>query len=82
MISSSPTAKTTLEQSTSIQSGIGCIVEYNLNSMVDNITVTGNDYVKSDGSTPFKKLFPLSSIIKPFRPVGAGVKYEIGRAHV
>ena len=39
--------------------------------------VTGADIVKPDGSKPFKKLFPVDSIIKANRPIGAGVKYGI-----
>lgn len=73
----SAAAKTKLEQSTSINLNIGCTIEYNMNSLVDNITVTGSDIVKPDGSKPFKKLFPVDSIIKANRPVGAGVKYGI-----
>lgn len=73
----SAAAKTKLEQSTSINLNIGCTIEYNMNSLVDNITVTGSDIVKPDGSKPFKKLFPVDSIIKANRPLGAGVKYGI-----
>jgi hypothetical protein len=73
----SPAAKTKLEQSTSINLNIGCTVEYNMNRLVDNITVTGADIVKPDGSKPFKKLFPVDSVIKANRPNGAGVKYGI-----
>jgi hypothetical protein len=73
----SPAAKTKLEQSTSINLNIGCTIEYNMNRLVDNITVTGADIVKPDNSKPFKKLFPVDSIIKANRPIGAGVKYGI-----
>lgn len=75
---SSPTVKTLIEQNTTIQTNIGCTIEYNMNSMVDNITVVGTDYVRSsDNAKPYKKLFPASSVIKSFRPVGAGVKYAV-----
>ena len=74
---SSPTVKTLIEQNTTIQTNIGCTIEYNMNSMVDNITVVGTDYVRADGAKPYQKLFPASSVIKAFRPVGAGVKYGI-----
>jgi hypothetical protein len=74
---SSPTVKTLLEQNTTIQTNIGCTIEYNMNSMVDNITVTGTDYVRTDGAKPYQKLFPASSVVKPFRPLGAGVKYGV-----
>lgn len=74
-------ASTALEQSTSVTYKSACFFEYNMNSMVDNITVTGAEVTKVDAAgnvyTPFKKLFPLDSIVKPFRPVGAGIKYAI-----
>lgn len=73
----SGSAKTALEQNTSINLNIGCTFEYNMNSMVDNIVVTGADITAADGSKPFKKLFPIDSVIKPARPLGAGVKYGI-----
>ena len=71
------TAKDILDQSVTIRDGIGCTIEHNMNSLVDNITVTGAEYTAADGSKPFKKLFPIDSILKAFRPVGAGVKYAI-----
>jgi len=81
MIPLTTTAKDTLEQNTSVTVGTKVMFEYNMNSMVDNITVTGADVTKTDAAgnsyTPFKKLFPVDSIIKPFRPVGAGLKYAI-----
>jgi len=74
-------ANTLLEQGTSITYKSKCLFEYNMNSMVDNITVTGAQVTKTDaaGNTyqPFKKLFPVDSIVKPFRPNGAGIKYAI-----
>ena len=36
-----PTVKNIVEQNTTIESNVGCTIEYNMNSMVDNITVTG-----------------------------------------
>jgi len=75
------TAKNTIEQNTSVTYGSSLVFEYSMNAMVDNITVTGADVTKTDASgatyTPFKKLFPVDSIIKPFRPQGAGLKYAI-----
>ena len=72
-----PAVKNIVEQNTTIESNVGCTIEYNMNSMVDNITVTGTEYTRADGSKPYKKLFPASSVIKAFRPVGAGVKYGV-----
>jgi hypothetical protein len=81
MIPSTTTAKNALEQNTSVTLGSVIIFEYNMNSMIDGITVTGAEINRTDSSgavyTPFKKLFPVDSIIKPFRPVGAGLKYAI-----
>ena len=77
MATASTTAKNYLEQNTTISDGIGCTIEHNMNSLVDNITITGADYQAADGSFPFKKLFPINSVLKAFRPVGAGVKYGI-----
>lgn len=81
MIPLTTTAKNTIEQNTSVTYGSRLTFEYNMNSMVDNITVTGADITKTDAAgasyTPFKKLFPVDSIIKPFRPLGAGLKYAI-----
>ena len=73
----SPEAKTKLDQNTNVNLNIGCTFEYNMNSLVDNITVAGADITRPDGSKPFKKLFPVDSIIKANRPIGAGVKYGI-----
>ncbi len=100
MISSSQTLKDLIYNSTSLRIGSGCYIEYNMNSMLDNISVTSgisdsqytSQIIKSYTSgpltltepgwptsrpNPFKKLFPLDSIIKPFRPTNPGVKYLI-----
>ena len=81
MIPLTTTAKNAIEQNTSVTYGTSLIFEYSMNSMVDGITVTGATITKTDSSgasyTPFKKLFPVDSIVKPFRPIGAGLKYAI-----
>jgi len=63
-----------------IKMDAGCLVEYNMN-MLTNLTdanVTGPAYKTFDGGRqPFKKLFPLDTIIQSFRPKGAGIKYAI-----
>lgn len=76
-------------QNTAVKTGIGCTIEYNMNSMVEGIsaTTTSTDatYISgistADGTVlkinPFKKLFPVDSVIKPFRPQYPGVKYYI-----
>lgn len=73
-----------------IESEAGCTIEYNMNSMIDGITVSNlatdadKEYIDgiSDWPTnkgnPFKKLFPVDAIIKPFRPTESGIKYYIG----
>lgn len=100
MIASSQTLKDLLYNSTSLRIGSGCYIEYNMNSMLDNISVTStisdsqytSQIIKSvtagpleiteeawptSRPNPFKKLFPLDSIIKPFRPTNPGIKYLI-----
>ena len=100
MISSSQTLKDLIYNSTSLRIGSGCYIEYNMNSMLDNISVTSgisdSQYTSqiiryytagplmltepgwpTSRPNPFKKLFPLDSIIKPFRPTNPGVKYLI-----
>ena len=72
---------------TSITTGIGATIEYNMNSLIDGIAATtastDTDYQNgiTNGATlnvnPFKKLFPIDSVIKPFRPLYSGVKYFI-----
>jgi hypothetical protein len=74
---SSPAVKTLIEENTTIQTNVGCTIEYNMNSMVDNISVVGTDYVRADGAKPYQKLFPASSVVKAFRPLGAGIKYGV-----
>lgn len=84
---------TTLENvfynNTTIETKLGCHIEYNMNSMLDSISVTttstDSDYISQVNNTsndvlrinPFKKLFPVDSIVKPFRPSAAGIKYYI-----
>lgn len=74
------TVSTLVKSSNSIKIDSGCYVEYNINSMVNftsaSIVSTTAEYT-ADGRNPFKKLFPLDSIVKPFRPNAAGVKYYI-----
>ena len=72
---------------TTIKTDVGCTVEYNMNSMIDGITVTSAtaDTTYSSGITdwpdgkanPFKKLFPVDSIVRSFRPIYPGAKYFI-----
>ena len=81
MISASAAAKTVLEQDTTLVINTGCTLEYNMNSLVDGITLTGADINRTDSAgnayQPFKKLFPIDTIVKPSRPLGAGIKYAI-----
>ena len=74
---------------TTVRTDVGCTIEYNMNSMIDGIaastTATDTNYISgitsAAGTTirlnPFKKLFPVDSVIKPFRPSGPGIKYFI-----
>lgn len=77
MISALESTKTNISQSASVKLKSGCTFEYNMNRLVDNIVVTGAEYTAADGSKPFKKLFPIDSVIKPNRPLSAGIKYAV-----
>jgi hypothetical protein len=66
---------------TSVTTNIGCTIEYNMNSMIDGVaaitTSTDADYIAGVDTAagtvlkanPYKKLFPIDSVIKPFRPI-------------
>lgn len=81
MISATNNVKKILYSNNTVRIGTGCLLEYNMNNMIDNITVEYNSsliYPSADGINVYKKLFPVDSIVKPFRPVNSGVKYYIG----
>jgi len=73
--------KDIFEKNTSISMNVGATLDINLNTMIDwdkvTTPVTGNADTVIDNKTPFKKLFPIDTIIKPNRPLLAGVKYAI-----
>lgn len=83
MLTHSNDLKNLLYQNSSIKIGSECTIEYNMNSLLDNIVVTYDSAIESSYArykekiNVFKKLFPVDSIIKPFRPVNSGVKYYI-----
>ena len=81
MITASTALKTLLEQQSTIIINSGCTVEYNMNTLVDNIVVSGADISRTDSAGnvyyPFKKLFPVDTVVKQNRPLGAGIKYAI-----
>ena len=87
MITASNALKDILKQSVSLKTSTQATIEYNMNSLIDNITVTSTktdtEYINKitawpDGKpNPFKKLFPMDSVIKPFRPLSSGIKYFI-----
>ena len=76
-----PKVKDIFEKNTSISMNVGATLGINLNTMIDwdKVTnpVTGNADTVINGRTPFKKLFPIDTVIKPNRPLLAGVKYAI-----
>ena len=69
------------EKNTSISMNVGATIDINLNTMIDwdkvTAPVTGNADTVISGRTPFKKLFPIDTVIKPNRPLLAGVRYAI-----
>lgn len=89
MITASNPLKDIFYNNTSVTIDSGCTIEYNMNTMIDAVAsatpYTDAQYIAGitpwDGfairSNPFKKLFPVDSVIKPFRPTGPGIKYFI-----
>jgi hypothetical protein len=71
--------KDLLNKNTSISMDVGVTMDINVNSMVSftPTSITGTEYQTINGRQPFKKLFPLDTIIKPSRPQLAGIKYGI-----
>jgi len=68
------------DQSTSINIGLGATLDINCNTLVsfsENDFTGANYYTSADGAQPFKLLFPLDSVVKPFRPEKFGIKYGI-----
>lgn len=76
MISASDSLKNLLKSSSSVTATAGVLIEYNLNTMVEYIKAesSGADHSLSKA---FKKLFPIDTIYKPFRPLEPGIKYLI-----
>ena len=77
MIPASDALKKVLKTNHAIKINAGCLIEYNLNSMVNDIVITGAEYKTINNAKPFQKLFPVDTIVKPIRPELAGVKYYI-----
>lgn len=92
MIPSSSSLKNVFKDNSSIQLDSEIIIENNMNMLIDGITVTSTitdlqytqQLTDQDGNfwpdekpNPFKKIFPMDSIIKPFRPTTSGIQYLI-----
>jgi hypothetical protein len=76
MITVSNTTKDLLKKGYSLSTSAGAVIEYNLNSMVEYITATSSA-LTNPYSNAFKKLFPIDTIYKPFRPLSPGIKYLV-----
>jgi hypothetical protein len=85
MQSVSQTTLDKLNTSPSYSMSGGCWLEYNMNDLIDKAAVTATpadtatqtDPITGKTYQPFKKLFPLTSIIDPRRPGAAGINYFI-----
>ena len=84
MQSVSQTVLDKINQSSSYSMSGGCWLEYNMNDLISGVSISSPvaSQVKIDPSTnksyePFKKLFPLTSIIDPRRPSVSGIQYFI-----
>ena len=82
--------KTKLNTSYSLQINAGCYIEYNMNNMLDSISVsypeslesfykthTNSDGTVVDSFNKYRKLFPVDSVTRPVRPLNSGIKYFI-----
>ena len=84
MLQVSQTTLDKINQSVSYSMSGGCWLEYNMNDLIDGVTatspvetITQTDPVTKKTYQPFKKLFPLTSIIDPRRPSVSGINYFI-----
>lgn len=79
MISVNQNVTDTFNNNHSIQSGISANIDINCNTLINFLDddITGNAYQTISDRQPFKKLFPLDTVVKSFRPVKSGVKYAI-----
>jgi len=77
MATSDTTLLNHLYSARALKPSVKCYIEYNMNSMIKDITVTSSGEYTSNGTKPYKKLFPAESVIQPFRPVYSGAKYYI-----
>ena len=89
MITASNDLKDIFYNSRTVNISAGATIEYNMNTLLDNITLsttlTDNDYISDITPAlgqeirinPYKKLFPIDSIVKPFRPISSGIKNYI-----
>jgi len=90
MISTYPEVKSALENSVNLDAGVSCYLEYNMNEMIDGVTILNylddgeteyNTVVATDEAgqeyKPYSKLFPITSVVDPRRPSIAGIKYFV-----
>jgi hypothetical protein len=84
MLEVSQETKDKINTSVSYSMSGGCWLEYNMNDLILEATVsspvetvTKIDPVTKKEYQPFKKLFPLTSIIDPRRPLSSGINYFI-----
>jgi hypothetical protein len=76
MITVEPATKNLLKTGLNVSTSASAELEYNLNSMVEHITATSSALTNTFAAA-FKKLFPIDTIYKPFRPVSPGIKYLV-----
>jgi hypothetical protein len=78
MITVSNETKDLIKKGYSLSTSAGATIEYNLNSMVEYVKATTNpENIENPFSAAFKKLFPIDTIYKPFRPLSPGIKYLV-----
>jgi hypothetical protein len=82
MITVSNETKDLIKKGYSLSTSAGATIEYNLNSMVEYVKATTNpENIENPFSGAFKKLFPIDTIYKPFRPLSPGIKYLVNTSN-
>lgn len=79
MISVNQNVTDAFKKSYSLNSGVGAVMDINCNTLI-NFTdddLSGNASQIVADKEPFKKLFPLDTVVKTFRPYKSGIKYAI-----
>lgn len=79
MISVNQNVTDAFKKDYSLKSGVGAVIDINCNTLINfsDDDLSGNASQVISNREPFKKLFPLDTVVKTFRPYKSGIKYAI-----